>query len=160
MRDEPRMSERCFEDFDATFSRLCFKPSSPHSRPFSRKGCSPFEEIASCWSQRFSPTVCGPHQPSQGGRHLMSSRNSKSNSQGMKTCGHVAGTHGNVLNAHAQRDVFNAHTGEGRGEYGDEGARVVIVSSAYPEFAHVGLSRASEVHHPLVPKKRTVGLAL
>ena len=40
-------------------------------------------------------------------------------------------------------DVMNTHTG-GRGE---EGAGVVIVIFSFPKFAHVGLSRASEVHH-------------
>ena len=50
MRETPDVNERCPQDFDTTFSRLCFQPSSPHSRPFHRNVCSPFEEVASCWS--------------------------------------------------------------------------------------------------------------
>ena len=65
------------------------------------------------------------------------------------TCGHVAGTHENVLNAHTLRhferthgDVFECtHGGEGRGR-GWSGHRQFCL----PKFAQGGSSSASEVH--------------
>ena len=45
------------------------------------------------------------------------------------TCGHVAGTHGNVLNAHT--GTFSMHTRRGGGEEGRGRERRVIASSAH-----------------------------